>query len=503
MAFKKIALLSFIVLGLIICSWSILHKDIIFHTDIARDFMLLEALVDKGDFSLIGPRAGGIPGVFHGPLWMYIHIPAYILGQGNPVAIGWFWIMLVALTAGILYFVCKKLFGETQGLIAAALLTTSSFDLARALFNPYGAVIFAPLFFYFLLRYIREKKFRDLLLTYFFIGILIQFQIAFGGPMLILAGLLTTYIIVRNKKFSHLVAYTILVIPLATYIVFEVRNNFLQYHAVLDYLKAGAPIKISLLDRIRAHTKGLFLDGLNIIKGNLGWLTLPILFGVTAKMYKDLHTKKIKNADVYLLLAYLYVGYWTMTLAFNGTIWGYYIWPFTTFAIILFASLYGQLNKKIYFVLIAGILLWNTYNGVKDTQGVMNYIGKDGSSWLYNAKMAEDIYKNAGEDFGYYIFTPDLYGYTPRYAMNYTQKRFSYKAFGFEKKKFTYLIMTPAPPERKDLSPDWWKLNEVKISGKPTMTTNLSDNFIEKYELTPEEIAIPSNPNLIQGIYFR
>lgn len=202
-------------------------------------------------------------------------------------------------------------------------------------------------------------------------------------------------------------------------------------------------------------------------------------------------------------MAYLYIGYWTMTLAFNGTIWGYYIWPFTTFAIILFASLYGNLNKKIYFTLIAGILMWNTYNGLKDTQGVMNYIGKDGSSWQYNAKMAEDIFKNAGEDFGYYIFTPDLYGYTPRYAMNYTQKQFSYKAHAFEKRKLTYLIMTPAPPERKDLSPDWWKVNEVKISAKPVMTTKLQDNIVEKFELTPEEVAVPSNPNLIQGIYFR
>jgi 4-amino-4-deoxy-L-arabinose transferase-like glycosyltransferase len=113
--------LAAIILGIILSATSVLYGNITFHVDIARDFLLLQELVDKGDFSLIGPRAAGIDGLFHGPLWMYLNAPAYYVGGGNPVVVGWFWILLSIITICSIYWVGKKLYGKTEGLAAAAL----------------------------------------------------------------------------------------------------------------------------------------------------------------------------------------------------------------------------------------------------------------------------------------------------------------------------------------------------------------------------------------------
>src|SRR5688572_10815215 len=83
--------LFFILLNILLSSWYVLHNDLVFNSDIARDFLLFEEISQK-KIVLIGPRASGIPGLFHGPLWLYVNYPAYIIGQGNPVVVGWWWV---------------------------------------------------------------------------------------------------------------------------------------------------------------------------------------------------------------------------------------------------------------------------------------------------------------------------------------------------------------------------------------------------------------------------
>ena len=86
---KSLSFLSviYILLSLYIGSSYLLKGSIRFDADISRDFLLLDELATK-KYMVIGPRASGIPGVFHGPLWIYLNFPAYVLGNANPVAVG-------------------------------------------------------------------------------------------------------------------------------------------------------------------------------------------------------------------------------------------------------------------------------------------------------------------------------------------------------------------------------------------------------------------------------
>ena len=101
--FNKSVLLIVTALFVVISAWYILHNTIIFHTDIARDFLLIEDIVKNKPLTLIGPRSGGIPGVFHGPLWLYLNVPAFLFGGGNPVIVGWFWLGLSLVNLFIVY----------------------------------------------------------------------------------------------------------------------------------------------------------------------------------------------------------------------------------------------------------------------------------------------------------------------------------------------------------------------------------------------------------------
>ncbi|MEK7450632.1 MAG: hypothetical protein AAB662_01690, partial [Patescibacteria group bacterium] len=68
------------------------HGEVNFPSDVARDFLLF-AEMDQKKIVFIGPRSS-TNNLFHGPLWTYMNYPAYVIGNGNPVVVAWFWIFL-------------------------------------------------------------------------------------------------------------------------------------------------------------------------------------------------------------------------------------------------------------------------------------------------------------------------------------------------------------------------------------------------------------------------
>ena len=131
-----------------------------------------------------------------------------------------------------------------------------------------------------------------------------------------------------------------------------------------------------------------------------------------------------------------------------------------------------------------------------------NIYGKDTSSWIVNKEVAEYIYLDASEDFGYYVFSTSNYGYSKRYAMSYIDSTGLNPETGTActKKHLTYLIYNPTD-KNSVTDPVFWKNSEVNIKVKPVWAKiNISGIEIEKYELTPSEIKMPSDPYLLCGI---
>jgi 4-amino-4-deoxy-L-arabinose transferase-like glycosyltransferase len=495
--FNKIIIIL-IAFNIFLSSWYAIHKDLNFHTDIARDYLVLEEIVTTKKPTLIGPRSGGIPGVFHGPLWFYVNLPAFIIGNGNPAVVAWFWIVLSVAGIATTYYFGKKLFDEKTALLAALLLSVYSIFYTRSLFNPFGAVLFFPVFFYLFWQYIKNGKFVYLISALFTLGIIMQFQIAFGAPILFLTFIYHLTVIFKKKKFVHLLAYGILLIPLSTYILFDIRHDFLQMRSVIQYISNKQDVgQLPLMDVITSRIHGIFIDGLNMVR-LASWYAIPVTMVFVYGLMKVIKNKKMEWRNKYALFFYYYIGFWTICFLYKGVVWEYYYWPFLPMTLLVFSSFYKLIDKRLFTAVFLYVFIINFYASFPSLKNA-------GQGWQFYHSLAERIYTDAPAEFGYYIYTPDQFGYSERYAMNFTQKEFSgKKAQPYSKNKITYLIIAPPPGDKPYLNGDWWKTNQIKIVRKPDDIFKYENGFVvEKYILTEEEKTVPSDPNLIQDLHFR
>lgn len=183
----KIPVFLLVLVNIILSAWSVLHNTIYYYTDIGRDFLIFDEIVTK-KFVIFGPRAD-MQGLFHGILWHYLNVPVYILGGGNPVVLGWFWIGLTVLFLGSVYFITKRLFDEESALVALLLTSGAMVEISQGFFHGNGAMLIMPLFFYSFITYVQTRQIRFLVICLITIGMLVQFEIALGVPL----GLLTVF----------------------------------------------------------------------------------------------------------------------------------------------------------------------------------------------------------------------------------------------------------------------------------------------------------------------
>lgn len=503
----KALVILLLVSAFILAAWPILHNEIMFHVDIARDFLLVEDIVKNKPLTLIGPRSGGIPGVFHGPLWLYLNVPAFIAGQGNPVIIGWFWVILYGIFLFTVFKVSEKMFDKKTAVIATILSAVVSTESISSLFNPFGAVMLSPIFFYLFWSYTRQNRIIFLAAAFFILGLIIQFQMAFGIPILILTIPYLFINLFKKKKLVHIFATLVILIPLSTFILFDIKHNFLESRSVIDYILGKnntGKLDISSLKLVSDRLTGIFVTGLSDISRYNRWVSYLLSIVVTFAIYKLYRSKRNeKHKQILSLFLYFYIGFWTITLLFKGTIWSYYYWPFLPLILMLFSSFHKLLNKYLFIAICVFIFIFNFQLSIKNIINSQRSFGDNPSSWFFENELAKRIYVNANEDFGYFIFSGDLFGYSERYGLNYNQSFFkSIKAYPYQKKKITYLLVDHTDNPYVDAV--WWKKRQVGITKEPIETWWYKTGFrVEKYILDTEEINSPSDQNLYNSLIFR
>lgn len=503
----KVAALAAFGASLFFAAWFAIHGDIIFHTDIARDFLLMEDVVKNKPISLIGPRSGGIPGVFHGPAWTYLNLPAFIIGGGNPAVVGWFWVVLFMVACAVAYYVGKRVFSEEVGCLAGALTGVALCFSVSSFFNPVGAVILAPLYVYYLWRYLVGQKNKHLLLAVFLLGMMIQFQMAFAVPVLILSLPVLILAILKNRKFIHLFSVLIILIPLSTFILFDLKHQFLQTHSVINYLTGkenSGKVDKKFSDIVQSRIRSTYTDGVGFVTKDNRWLLGIFAVCLAAGLWRLWRAKDPGKRRIFvLLLLYFYFGYWATTVLYRGMMWGYYYWPFLGLVALIFAMNYEFVYKPLFLLVFAIVVFVGLRHDFFVYFKPVSYFGGDGGSWRFNQAAAQRIFRDAPAEFGYYIFTDDQFGYSNRYAMNYTQQQFGdNQAFPYQKKPVTYLLISPS--HNPTISDDWWKAAKVKIAGLPVAVWHYSTGFrIEKYRLSGADLNTPSDENLIHTLIFR
>ncbi len=501
--YLKIFFVVLVLINFFFASWFVLNGDLLFSSDIARDFLLYNQVAQK-HFILIGPKSS-VMGLFHGPLWIYLNFPAYLIGRGNPLFVGWWWVIMTAIYTGTCYVVADKLFGRKAAYFYALIMSLYMSFHTSGFINPIGAMFCIPTFFYFFVRYVQTLKAKYLIAHIFVLGLMIQFELAIGIPFAILSFLYLFIKIILSKHKAHLLSFFVILIPLSTFILFDVRHGFLMTHAVLRYLSpsSGNSVKYNfgylIYDRFR-----LLISQVEFVRpdpNNRNLIASLIFIGFLVNQIKN---NKYKIA--YFSFIYFYVGYFVTTFINRGPILSFYFYPIFSLVFLIFASFVTSKYSKLFILIFAIIYIMNSTTAVADARAnLKSYMGNDQTSWKFLNEMSSKVFQGNEKEFGYFVYTPDTIGYAPKYAMLYQQNVYKDKTALLEvKEPTTYIIVVPPASNNPYLSYEWWKENEAKITKNPISTIAFGNGYkIEKYSLTSEEMKIAPVPNIDPGLGFR
>lgn len=498
----------YVLLGVLIisniyyASYSVLVGEIHFFNDVARDFLLLRE-IDAKKIMLIGPRSNA-SGLFHGPLWSYVNYPAYRLGGGNPIVVGWFWIFLEMCALGIGFIGAKRLFGSLAALVYTFLYSTLFITHINGMFHSDAPVFLTPLFFFSILLYEKYKAVRYLVIHFFILAMIIQLNFGVGTPLLILSTLIVVFLILKNKLRKHLVTFLIIPILLSNFIIFDIRHDHLlinSAYANWQFTKTWNPLPLSfrIKNRLEETTNLHVIQNQNPL---IIWVIFAIVLVYTVKEIKP----KSKYKTVYLVLTYFYFGYMALTFINKGVILSHFVYLFGPLTTLWFASFVrGHYQKKflLIFVFIAVV-------NIRYGQSYVNYvknslIEKLPWSWRSTNQVAQAIINRQGQTpFGYFVFSPDAFAYGPRYAMIYHFKPSGAQAFEYEKKPTTYIVASPPPENDPYMTHVWWRKNPVRITSDPVWTQKFPSGYtIEQFQLTQEEQLSGHDKTIELGIHFR
>ncbi|MDO8658797.1 MAG: hypothetical protein Q7K55_08700 [Candidatus Levybacteria bacterium] len=476
------------------------NKEVNFFSDIARDFLLLQEMDDK-KIVLIGPRSS-TNGLFHGPVWTYINYPAYVLGQGNPVTVAWFWVGLEIVFLVTSFFMIRKIFGILPATIFTLLVSARMAPNINHVFHAEAAFFFTPIFFFTIYMYLKSKKNMYLALHLLATAIVIQLEIGVGIQFLILSSIVVFGFILKNKLWKHLLTFSLIPLFLSNFILFDLRNDFRMASALIS-TGASSKFFITLSSWISNRINNAI--SLQLVDNPNNFFTI-VIFAIVIFFSILLIKNKSKYRYAYLLFFFYYFGYLVMSFFNKGILLYHYTYLLIPLTFLWLVSFLATRYRNFFIPLILIIFALNLQNAQSYINSRLSSVmGKDYNSWRsLSAVASEVIALQKGQEFGYFVFAPDALAYQPRYAMLYNFKKYNAKAFEYIKKPTTYIIAAPPPADDPYMTYVWWSKVPVRISSKPIETKKFPSGFtIVKYNLSPEEQKVPHDKAIELGIHFR
>jgi hypothetical protein len=494
---------ALIALNVYFGTYAAIHGDVHFFNDVARDFLLLRE-IDEKKIILIGPRSNAV-GLFHGVLWSYLNYPAYRLGGGNPVVVSWFWITLASASMGVGFYGAKKLFGMFPALAFVLLYSTNLITHLYGIFHGDAPIFLTPILLFSIMLYVKTKKLRFVALHLLTAALIMQLNIGVGIPIVTLSAGLSLFLMIRYKKWKHLVSFLQIPLVLSTFIVFDLRHDFFltkAAYAFWQFTRYWHPISTDFFIRNRLET---LLD-LHIVQASTFpaavfiFLLVVLASIITIKMSKKYRT-------VYVVILYFYFGYMAMMLLEKGVILSHFVYFLIPLTSLWFASF---LRGK-WLILFFPILVVATFYNVREGNSFVQYlktsfIEKRPESWRSTNRLAEGVIARqwGKPSFGYFVFSPDAFAYGPRYAMIYHFRNANLNAHEYEKLETTYIIASPPPDNDPYMTYVWWRKNPVKITKDPVWTQKFPGGYTaEEYTLSVKEQQIPHDKTIELGIHFR
>ncbi len=505
---RYILLIFILFLGLLLRSKDYLRGDFNYSLDQSRDLLLVKQIVESKHITLIGARAG-LQGIFHGPLWLYILVPTYVISKGDP-----FWTLIPIFTLfNILlilgsFWVGKKLYGNIVALFFAFFVAVSK-PIIQASFtitNAHMIMILFLIYLYYAIRYMRGYQSSAMALL-FLTGLAFQFESAFAVFLI----LLTVLIFILTKKFLQiryfLIGLGLFTISVFNFFLFEIRHQFLMTHSALQLIsgKIGvmhgyeqySNILFRLSDRLNHFINFFFVPLYNL---NLIFKILTVVIFILFLLH--INNKKLKQTDrkELIFLFSIPLIYFIIFILYPYPLWEQYLFGMFVLSCLIFAivmnEVIGSKIGKAYLILTLIFPLFFLVNYYFHFQN--NHLG----SYLSQKQVADWVVNDSNNyKIGYFVYDSGLLTYNMDYLMFYTAKNKNKSAVN-EKLSITYLIMYAAPSWNKGAH-EYWKENVVKTKDKVIETKKFPDTDLIVEKIKTGKNEQPPDPNYFQNLIFR
>jgi len=384
----------------------IFPNTIPFSFDHGKDSIAVLHLIKTYSLKFIGPWTS-IPGLFFGPGWYYLLAPAYIIANGHPLS-GPILMLILGL---IQIWLAYKYLGKEEAIIMATAPIWIILSTGAA--NPFPMTLITLLILI-LLKQI-EKKRKISLKQIIYLGLLISLGFHFSSALAIFyVVIIPLILLIRKIKLgikkitAGIVAFFVPFIP---QLLFEVKNNFLQFKSLIAYFTEGesqniTPGKISVVNQSVLHELGLG------ILPEIGWLYYLATGLLITSLIYTLIKKKLWPfwLEIGILIIVPTIGFWFL----HYNVW--YVYGLLPIAVATAGYVLRSAPKLItipYFVL----LFIFPFYGLYQHYNVSVKTVKNGRSFLpIKMKVLEYVYQQAGnKPFSSYQYTPEIYDYDYQY----------------------------------------------------------------------------------------
>ncbi|MBU1085100.1 hypothetical protein KKB06_02000, partial [Patescibacteria group bacterium] len=239
---KQIWLIIFILGIAIIFKIPYLYEQAVaFDFDHGRDALAVIHMIKTGQLRFIGPWTS-IPGLFFGALYYYLLVPLAWLTSGHPLSQTWTMFILVIIQVWLAF----KYFGFWEAIILAT--TPAWTTLATGSSNSFPMPLVTWLILINLLPVLKNKT--TSIKQMFWLGVFLSLGFHFSSALAIFLIPAVLLILIKNKVKLNLKQITFGVLGFGLVflpqILFEIKHNFMEVKAVMEYLKYGEKNSLSL-----------------------------------------------------------------------------------------------------------------------------------------------------------------------------------------------------------------------------------------------------------------
>lgn len=254
----RVYLLLIFLLGLLF-RFLYFPSNVYFGYDQARDaFSSLEIL--SGHLKLVGPPSSFNESFFHSPLIYYIYAPLLFIFDKNPESIAIFVKILNTLGVVLVFFIGLSLFNKKVGLISALFFAVSFEQSQYSLFigHPGFAVLPVMLFYFGWILFVWNHKSYGLLLSFFSMGLAMQFHYIHG--YLLIVALFFLFLYRANLSVTQVIkSICIFLFSLLPFILSEIKFGFRLTKAFTELLDLGSS-SYNLYALERVVRENIFFD---------------------------------------------------------------------------------------------------------------------------------------------------------------------------------------------------------------------------------------------------